>query len=65
MAGSAINEEGNVDVRIQVVIEYENARHVETIAVFRRDELQPETLGLTRAESQDLLAISGRFATGG
>lgn len=45
-----------MDIRIQVTIEHENAQHVETIAVFRRAELQPETLGLSLAEAQDLLA---------
>jgi hypothetical protein len=45
-----------VDIRIQVTIEHENAQHMKTIAVFRRDELQPENLGLTLAESQTLLA---------
>jgi hypothetical protein len=48
--------EGKVDIRTQVTIEHENAQHVEMIAVFRRAELQPETLGLTLAEAQDLLA---------
>jgi hypothetical protein len=49
--------EGKVDIRIQVTIEHENAQHVETIAVFRRAELQPETLGLSLAEAQDPLAV--------
>ncbi|MCP4045453.1 MAG: hypothetical protein GY732_05630, partial [Gammaproteobacteria bacterium] len=54
--GKCYKKEGKVDIRIQVTVTYENAQHVETIAVFRRDELQPETLGVTLAESQDLLA---------
>jgi hypothetical protein len=48
-------KEADVDIRVQVTIEHEQIEQVETIAIFQRDELQPETLGITLAEAQDLL----------
>lgn len=45
-----------MDIRVQVTIEHENKQHIETVAVFQREKLQPETLGLTLTESKDLLA---------
>jgi len=45
-----------VDIRVQVTIEHEHTQTIEPIVCLQRDGLHPETLGLTLAEAQDLLA---------
>lgn len=43
-------------IRVQVTIEHEQTECIETVAVLQRDELRPETLGITLDEGQDVLA---------
>lgn len=45
-----------MNIQIQVIIEHDHMQYLETIAQFERQDLQPETLGLTLTEAQDLLA---------
>jgi hypothetical protein len=45
-----------VDIRVHVTIEHDNGQFTETIARLQREELRPETLGLTLTEAKTLLA---------
>lgn len=42
-----------MNIRVQVTIEHEQTEYIETVTVLRRDELRPETLGITLHEGQD------------